>query len=345
MGSHLEPLFLESDSEPEETLPPPSNLSINAIMRSKLDTMEEKVNKLMDSVVQGTYSVEAAEELVAADDDLGRGLDLLYKHQANVERIRSLRSEYEANDAKLKNILETLSEVRKDLLATPATKFPPSTKSVPYRELLEYANRISKFMNAPPKPPDVASEGNTQGEAQDKTRPATETGTPAAAALSSKTPPQDTTTTITTDFRLHSNNLDLSHNPFPTSDSITRNTLDEDMKQWLKEMSERPKLSYPSDDMIRRSALATSQGLVQYPPGEGQASAAAAGDQTKANTTAPPPPPTNTTGAPAPGQQQQLPRRESTAGHSHHPHHPPQENPPVEPWNGMDLDLYDPDME
>ena len=53
-------------------------------------------------------------------------LYIVAEHQANHHKIQSLRTMSEVLDQRLTQLLSTLAQTRKELLAVPSTTFPPS---------------------------------------------------------------------------------------------------------------------------------------------------------------------------------------------------------------------------
>ncbi|KAF2195051.1 hypothetical protein K469DRAFT_722389 [Zopfia rhizophila CBS 207.26] len=118
-------------------------------LQAQFHRVETALGTLVDSIASYNPSPQAAVDLVAADDELGKGLDQLAVHQANHARILSLRHEAEQLESQLKGSLTALSSLRHELLSTPVTSFPETSYPVPYDELLRYARNISKYTVPP----------------------------------------------------------------------------------------------------------------------------------------------------------------------------------------------------
>ncbi|KAF8428708.1 mediator complex, subunit Med4, partial [Tirmania nivea] len=129
---------------------------MDKIMEKSFDALETALTQLIESISSYNPSPIAASAVVYADNDISKSLELLTEHQANHHKIQSLRVTSEALDQRLTQLLSALTQTRKELLAVPSTKFPPS-REVPYEELLTYARKISKYTVPPnarfPQPP------------------------------------------------------------------------------------------------------------------------------------------------------------------------------------------------
>ncbi|KAI5845809.1 vitamin-D-receptor interacting mediator subunit 4-domain-containing protein [Morchella snyderi] len=144
--------YQHSARSTEENLPdtPESSNSqvMNTIVKRSFDSLETSLESLVESVSSYNPSPPAAIAVVNADDTLTESLEQLDEHQQNYQRILSLRATSETLNKQLTELLETLSEARKEVLNVAMTKFPQSNE-VPYNELLTYARKISKYTRPP----------------------------------------------------------------------------------------------------------------------------------------------------------------------------------------------------
>ncbi|KAF2457430.1 vitamin-D-receptor interacting mediator subunit 4-domain-containing protein [Lineolata rhizophorae] len=114
---------------------------------------EEALNALVDSITSYNPSVSAAQDLLAADEELGRGVELLAAHQSNHAHLQHLRATAAQLEAHLQSSLRLVADTRRDLLAHPPSK-PPATgaasaRAVPADDLLAYARRVSRYTVPP----------------------------------------------------------------------------------------------------------------------------------------------------------------------------------------------------
>ncbi|KAI9823496.1 MAG: hypothetical protein M1819_001339 [Sarea resinae] len=238
---------------------------MDAILQSQFQRVESALNTLVDSIASYNPSTTAAQDLLNADDELTAGLNQLSKHQANHRRILSLRSTSEALDGEITSTLRLLATTRAELLALPAGPAPADdARPVPYAELLAYAKRISKFSVPPPGyavpqlQPQPPAEAEAQAHAQqtgqkqiDSAGPPNSNptnGTPAPApATASPNPGGDATQHIATS----------------ANTGIALTSLDAPEQAWLNPSAHIPFVPWPSEETIRRGALAHIQTLLE----------------------------------------------------------------------------------
>ncbi|KAF2876627.1 mediator complex, subunit Med4, partial [Massariosphaeria phaeospora] len=122
---------------------------MDSTLQAQFQRLELALSTLVDSIASYNPSPQAAVDLVAADDELSRGLDQLATHQANHARILALRAEADALEAQFKSSVSVLAGLRRELFETPATTFPDSSRLVPFEELLQYAKNISEYTIPP----------------------------------------------------------------------------------------------------------------------------------------------------------------------------------------------------
>ncbi|KAI5801717.1 mediator complex, subunit Med4, partial [Peziza echinospora] len=150
---------------------------MNVIMEKSFDSLEAALTQLIESISSYTPSPLAASALVIADNGISESLELLAEHQANHQKIQSLRATSGALDHRLAQLLSALAQTRRQLQAVPASTLPAS-RDVPYDELLAYARKISKYTRpsgaqrpvpvpaAPAQQPNRPELGLTEQEAQ-----------------------------------------------------------------------------------------------------------------------------------------------------------------------------------
>lgn len=145
---------------------------MNNIIQAQLDSVETALNTLIDSIASYNPSIPAANALLAADDDLNKGLkqcirkpsgsamrhhlrlvhsdiSVVSTHQRNHARILSLRATIDQQNTSITDTLTTLASTRADLLSTPSSLPQKDARNVPYNELLDYAKRISRYTVPP----------------------------------------------------------------------------------------------------------------------------------------------------------------------------------------------------
>jgi hypothetical protein len=248
---HRSVLVLTSDS-----------LVMDALIQGMLDGVESALNTLVDSITSYNPSVAAATNLLAADDEFNKGgtqctkLDLAAKmlhvlipttvviHQSNNARIHHLRKTIDALNQSITSNVTLLADVRKDILATPATIFPKSQRSVPYHELLDYANRISRYT----VPPTLRlSASNSQGPSRAPSQH------PVASAENGVFVEQHVLPTTTGS----PNNIQSQGEGFGVA------SLEPSEVQWLDPLTQIPFVPWPSEDVIRQGALAQVQLILE----------------------------------------------------------------------------------
>ncbi|KAF2269080.1 hypothetical protein CC78DRAFT_540137 [Lojkania enalia] len=156
---------------------------MDVLLNAQFQRVETALNTLVESIASFNPSPQAALDLVAADDDLNRGLDQLAAHQANHARILALRAEEEALETRVKASVATLASLRRELQETPATAFPENSRPIPFDELLQFAKNISKHTVPPtyrePVPKDDAGQDKDGGDVGSGGVPSNGMNTPA----------------------------------------------------------------------------------------------------------------------------------------------------------------------
>ena len=168
-------------------------------------------------------------------------------HQSNNARIQNLRATLAALNQTITANLILLADTRKDILATPATIFPEHQRNVPYDELLEYANRISRYTVPPtfrPPPP-----------------------TTQAPALASSQHPAVSTVSAINGISTEQSSLPSaieSPSNFPIQgEGIGIASLEQSEVQWLDPLTQLPFVPWPSEEVIRQGALAQVQVMLE----------------------------------------------------------------------------------
>ncbi|KAK8205810.1 vitamin-D-receptor interacting mediator subunit 4-domain-containing protein [Phyllosticta capitalensis] len=211
---------------------------MDALLDARFQRVESALNTLIDSIASYNPSQSAVLDLVAADEDLSRGLEQLAIHQANYRRILSLRQSADTLDAQIKSTLGTLAETRKELVSLPITTASSSARDVSTDELLSYAKHIGKF-TAPPgtKPPPSLDQMPRSQETPDADVNMTNGGAP-------ESQPQP-------------------EGGAAEGESKTMTTLNQEQKAWLAGLSNLQFVPWPTDDKIRVGALGQIQTMVE----------------------------------------------------------------------------------
>ncbi|KAL9095384.1 MAG: hypothetical protein Q9165_002255 [Trypethelium subeluteriae] len=220
-------------------------------IQDQFTRVENALNTLLDSITSYNPSPAAAIDLVGADDELSEGLSQLAAHQANYVYICQLRAESQRLDEQTKHTMSVLADLRKELLATPATVFPDSQYEVNCNDLLSYAKRISRFTVPPTYRP----------------RAPWDTKVPAKKADSSQSPDQqmpdaDSTSPMGGEAVKEGESL-CSTTGEQEQLGIGVRDLNESTKDWLDPLAKLPFVPWPKDEVIRSGGLATVQYLVE----------------------------------------------------------------------------------
>ncbi|KAI4133714.1 MAG: hypothetical protein LQ338_000043 [Usnochroma carphineum] len=234
---------------------------MNAIIQAQLDRVEAALNTLISSIESYNPSVPAAIDLLAADTELQKGVEQLAQHQAHHARILRLRSSIEAQDQQRRSTLALLAETRKDLLSTPATTFPETSRSVPYTELLDYATRISRYTipptsrEPPPPPKQVAVADTNANIVADAATPVNGIGDAVTEAREANA---------------------IANGEITGSGEgkgVGEKSLEQNEVQWLNPLAQIPFTPWPTEDVMKRGALGQIQVMLEQgvDPGAGDA--------------------------------------------------------------------------
>jgi hypothetical protein len=165
----------------------------------------------------------------------------------------------------IKETLTLLTDTRRALLDTPSTTFPDATNPVSYSDLLSYARRISKFTlpntyREPETPVEGTEATGTPKEVKAEIQ-AEDTSTPAAIPNGVEKDTQMSGTAMDIDSATptaaHSQTQMLSQNT-----AATNTSLPQDFSQFLNPLADSPFIPWPTEETIRRGALASIQVLL-----------------------------------------------------------------------------------
>ena len=205
-------------------------MSMNGILQGQLDRIESALTTLNDSIASYNPSLPAATNLLAADDQLQKGLKQLTQHQRNHARILKLHERITHQNDQITTTIRSLADARVDLLSTPTSLPARESRSVPYAELLEYAKRISRNTRPPTfRPPAPAPSGQ-------------EWATIASAANRS------------TDAPAQTEDQDKGKGT---------EALEDAERQWLEPLMHVPFVPWVTDDKIKMGALTQIQAMVE----------------------------------------------------------------------------------
>ena len=147
--------------------------------------------------------------------------------------------------------MRTLAELRKELLATPATVFPDSQLEVNYNDLLSYATRISRYTVPPTYRPPAPWDAKP-----------TTTRSDAPASADQQMVAGDAASPAGGETRWE------SEVPLPTATEQERpgiglRDLNMPTRDWLDPLAKLPFVPWPNDSDIRSGGLATVQYLFE----------------------------------------------------------------------------------
>jgi hypothetical protein len=150
------------------------------------------------------------------------------EHQANYERITTLRAMADTLDGQIKATIQLFADTRREIQNLPWTPVDESLRSVPVNELLTFAKHVSKF-TLPPSGIDRSAEAPL-----------------ATAADTLETP------AIGNDEGM----VDAQEAQLRKDATFANSVIPEDQKLWLDEGQRRPWVPWPTEDLIRQSGLA-----------------------------------------------------------------------------------------
>lgn len=208
---------------------------MDQILLSQLDRLEAALTTLTESISDYNPSVPAAHALLAADDDLQRVLQQLHTHQSNQLKIQQLREVIDAQNAQITSHLQLLADTRADLLSIP-TSLPEKgggrrKRDVEYGELLDYAKYVGQYTMPPDfRPSTVEPAGEEVGMV----------GVEGEGALAQQQQQQQQ----------------------PGESKVLEDILQNE-KQYLDASTGIQFTPWPSEDVIKRGALARIQGMIE----------------------------------------------------------------------------------
>ncbi|ATY61861.1 Mediator of RNA polymerase II transcription subunit 4 [Cordyceps militaris] len=243
---------------------------MDTFIDGRFERLEKALAGLIDSVTKYHPSMIQAEELVAADAELAKGLEQVQAHQNNYVRILELRQASASLDTQIRDTLTSLANARRDIVNTPTTKFPSGPNyPIAYSELLSYARRISK-MTMPPAATINASvapsglQSPTAGESSQAVTPAATTPAAGATPATSTPLPTQSPAALNGVGGAHGAGAQQSQQVQGSSSGPSLLTsLPEPMTQWLNPLSGQVFFPWPQEDKIRSGSLAANQILVE----------------------------------------------------------------------------------
>ncbi|KAI0132872.1 mediator of RNA polymerase II transcription subunit 4 [Xylariales sp. AK1849] len=237
---------------------------------ARFDRVEKALSSLVDSIAKYNPSAYQGTELLAAENELSKGLEDLQVHQQNHARIQSLQSTTTSLDSQIRETLTLLAQTRKELVSTPATIFPNGPNyTIKYDELLAYARRISKTT----LPPAGVSNGTPAPAADSQPKPDNATGietavtTPVGGTPNGASTPAPGSTPV------------ANGEPASQATIASNNTsLPEHLTAHLNPLANTDFIPWPTEDHVRAGALANIAYLAErgidpegYDPAEEEA--------------------------------------------------------------------------
>lgn len=213
---------------------------MNNLIQAHLDGIETSLTALLESISTYNPSIPAATALLAADDSLQASLKTLQTHQKNHSRILHLREKIDKQNAQITDTLTLLAETRADLLSTPTSLPKEDRRDVPYRDLLDYAKRISRYSI----PPNLRH------------------SIPKPQALATKTV-EETAGDDVADGDGDGDGGGKEEGDEAEKESFTLKSLGLEERNWLDPVSGVVFTPWPSEEVIKRGALAMIQGMLE----------------------------------------------------------------------------------
>lgn len=223
------------------------------LLASRFKRVEVALATLIESIAKYNPNPIHANDLIAADKELNQGLNLLTTHQSNYARILSLRNTSDALDKQIRETLEHLTAVRKDVISTPLSSLVPNKNPISYTELMSYARRISKFTTPPSYQDPIINMENTD------TLPIKSNEVVNKPSHDNKVGQVDTTIVQEQSNQIGKSELNpATTDVVPTSQS-TIMTNNSNWHEYLNPRTDKPWTPWPSEETIRRGALASIQ--------------------------------------------------------------------------------------
>ncbi|KAL8709451.1 MAG: hypothetical protein Q9220_005834 [cf. Caloplaca sp. 1 TL-2023] len=245
---------------------------MNAIIQGQLDRVEGALNNLVTSIESYNPSVPAAIDLLAADTELQQGVKLLTQHQQKYARILHLRSAIEAQEQRTKDKLTLLAETCKELHATHITTFPENSRNVPYAELLDYANKISRYTVPPtfrePLPKPQLAAGTVDNDPTKEEENAVSAPPPSTNGISGGSDAVAEAREV---------NAIANGEPHPSTSprdegggggggeksGVGVSSLEQSEVQWLNPLKQIPFVPWPTEEVIKRGGLGQIQVMLE----------------------------------------------------------------------------------
>ncbi|THU86237.1 hypothetical protein K435DRAFT_782956, partial [Dendrothele bispora CBS 962.96] len=147
----------------------PDDSSMSTVLLAPLNELQSLSQALFLSLSPAQNKLPQPPPLsafLACDEALSAAVNLTYKHQIKQRRIEALKAEILELDAKWRHICMELQNEKMELESTieegdkRIEGIEQAKKaSIPYPELLAYAQSLSAFTSAPPNMPDLALPG------------------------------------------------------------------------------------------------------------------------------------------------------------------------------------------
>lgn len=223
-------------------------------LQASYKNVEASLQRLTDSIAAYNPSVLAAEELLAADDEVNKDLEqralarivglvatrlltsLVVEHQQNHLRIEELRRLTDANDRAIKKQFQGIIDLRKEMASMRTYESEEVGSDVSVHDLLSYA----KFISRTTVPPTMRNGDHPLRLLKKDESQLTNGSAPVSAV------PGDTDTV---EESKHDRNVGV-------------NAMNESERAWLDPLANLPFEPWPSVDIIQRGALADVQRMI-----------------------------------------------------------------------------------
>jgi hypothetical protein len=183
-------------------------------------------------------------------------------HQSNYAKILSLRAESEDLDSQIRDKLTLLTTTRKELLAASSTNFTSKANAVDVAEILSYASRSSKFTRPATfreieaqSNPDTGDGGTNTPKEPGSQSQTNGTSTPITGINGVDKDTQGTVTNLETA-------TPAAELPSQATNQNSQTALPEHWLSLINPEANMPFVPWPSEDTIRRGALASIEILI-----------------------------------------------------------------------------------
>jgi hypothetical protein len=181
-------------------------------------------------------------------------------HQANYAKILSLRAESEDLDTQIREKLTLLTTTRKELLAAPSTNFTSKANAVDVAEILSYASRSSKFTR-PATFREVEAQSNPDtgdGGTNTPKEPGSQIQTNGTSTPVTGTNGVDRDTQMTQGTAMDIDSATpATQQPTQATNQSSQTALPAHWLPLINPEANMPFIPWPSEDTIRRGALAS----------------------------------------------------------------------------------------